>query len=125
MSLQPDRTGATTTPAIPEFAYNPTVKHVVVIGNGIAGVTAADHIRRRHPDCEIHLIGREKRALYNRMAIARLIYGRSAMQGLYLMPDSWYDERAITCWINTSRPVPDLRRHSIQHGACAGCRPPG
>ena len=28
----------------------PDVKHVVVIGNGIAGVTAADHLRRRHPE---------------------------------------------------------------------------
>ncbi|MGW4248504.1 NAD(P)-binding protein, partial [Nocardia sp. NPDC004722] len=30
---------------------------VVVIGSGIAGVTAADFIRRGHPDCEIHLVG--------------------------------------------------------------------
>ena len=30
--------------------------------------------------------------LYNRMGIARLIYGRSAMQGLYLNPDEWYEE---------------------------------
>ena len=102
MSLQPERKGATSTPVCAELAYNPSVKHVIVIGNGIAGVTAADFIRRNHPDCEIHLIGREKHALYNRMAIARLIYGRSAMQGLYLMPESWYDERKITCWINTA-----------------------
>ena len=27
------------------------------------------------------------------MGITRLIYGRSAMQGLYLMAESWYDER--------------------------------
>ena len=102
MSLQPERKSATTTPAISDFEYDRSVKHIVVIGNGIAGVTTAGHIRRQHPDCEIHLIGREKHALYNRMAIARLIYGRSAMQGLCLMPDSWYDERKITCWINTS-----------------------
>jgi nitrite reductase (NADH) large subunit len=74
---------------------------VVVIGNGIAGITAADHIRRNHPDCAIHVIGREKYHLYNRMAISRLIYGRSAMQGLSLMPESWYEERNITCWLNT------------------------
>jgi nitrite reductase (NADH) large subunit len=35
------------------------------------------------------------------MAITRLIYGRSAMSGLYLQPDAWYDERKITCWLNT------------------------
>jgi nitrite reductase (NADH) large subunit len=74
---------------------------VVVIGNGIAGVTAADYIRRNHPNCEIHLIGRERHHLYNRMGISRLVYGRSAMQGLYLMAEDWYDEHEITCWLNT------------------------
>jgi nitrite reductase (NADH) large subunit len=82
-------------------AYDPAIKSVVVIGNGIAGVTAADYVRRQHPGCAIHLIGREKHHLYNRMAITRLIYGRSAMSGLYLQPDAWYDERTITCWLNT------------------------
>ncbi len=81
--------------------YDETIKQVVIIGNGIGGVTAADYVRRNHPLCEIHLIGREKHPLYNRMAITRLIYGRSAMSGLYLQPDSWYDERKITVWLNT------------------------
>jgi ferredoxin len=35
-----------------------SVERVVVIGNGITGVTAADHVRRRHPGAEIHLIAR-------------------------------------------------------------------
>ena len=77
------------------------VKRVVVIGNGIAGVTAADAIRRRLPNAEIDVVGRERHHLYNRMAITRLIYGRSAMDGLYLMPPGWYDERRLTCWLNT------------------------
>jgi NAD(P)H-nitrite reductase large subunit len=74
---------------------------VVIIGNGIAGVTAADYVRRNHPDCEIHLVGRERHHLYNRMAITRLIYGRSAMSGLYLQPEEWYADKQITCWLNT------------------------
>jgi len=83
------------------FPYDKAIKKVVIIGNGIAGVTAADHVRRRHPTCEIHLIGRERHHLYNRMGITRLIYGRSAMSGLYLMPEKWYDDYAITTWLNT------------------------
>jgi nitrite reductase (NADH) large subunit len=72
-----------------------------MLGNGIAGVTAADHLRRRHPATNIDLIAEEPHHLYNRMGISRLVYGRSAMQGLYLNPDKWYDERAITTWLNT------------------------
>ncbi len=84
-----------------ELPSDAAIRSVVIIGNGIAGVTAADYVRRRHSDCEIHLISQERHQLYNRMAITRLIYGRSAMGGLYLQPDNWYDERRITCWLNT------------------------
>ena len=35
------------------------VERVVVLGNGIAGVTAADHVRRRHPLAQIDLVAEE------------------------------------------------------------------
>jgi NADPH-dependent 2,4-dienoyl-CoA reductase/sulfur reductase-like enzyme/ferredoxin len=88
-------------PASTTMEADPSIRSVVIIGNGIAGVTAADYVRRHHPTCEIHLVARERHNLYNRMAISRLVYGRSAMSGLYLQPDSWYEERNITCWLNT------------------------
>ncbi len=103
VSLKPER------PKVPSgnsisfklVQVDPEVNRVVVIGNGIAGVTAADHVRRRHPRCTIDLVGRESHHLYNRMGISRLIYGRSAMQGLYLLPESWYEEYKVTTWLNT------------------------
>lgn len=88
-------------PGAPAFTPDPTVRRLVIIGNGIAGATAADHARRLHPDCEIHVVGGEPHRLYNRMAISRLIHGRAAMQGLYLLPDDWYDAHEVTCWLNT------------------------
>lgn len=84
-----------------EFEQDNSIHRVVIVGNGIAGVTAADYIRRHHKDCEIHLIGAEKYPLYNRMAISKLIYGRTALQGLILMPDEWYVKRNIQQWLNT------------------------
>lgn len=93
---------------------DPAVKRVVIVGNGIAGVTAADHVRRNRPDCEIHLLGRERHHLYNRMAITRLVYGRSAMSGLYLQPDSWYEAQHITCWLNTTADRLDPGRQELR-----------
>jgi NADPH-dependent 2,4-dienoyl-CoA reductase/sulfur reductase-like enzyme/ferredoxin len=81
--------------------FDRSIVSVVVIGGGIAGVTAADFVRRGHPDCEIHLVGQESHALYNRMGISRLVYGRSAMQGLYLLPEQWYDDHGVYAWLNT------------------------
>lgn len=97
-------------------SYDRSIVSVVVIGNGIAGVTAADFVRRGHPDCEIHLIGQEPHALYNRMGISRLVYGRSAMQGLYLLPDGWYDEHGVTAWLNTVADRINLHRSHIHLG---------
>lgn len=101
VALTPDKPDIYRSSIVAGFKYDKSVERVVIVGNGIAGVTAADHIRRRHPHCEIHLIGRERHHLYNRMGITRLIYGRSAMQGLYLLPEQWYDDFNITCWLNT------------------------
>jgi NADPH-dependent 2,4-dienoyl-CoA reductase/sulfur reductase-like enzyme/ferredoxin len=96
------------------FAFDRSIERVVVLGNGIAGVTAADHVRRRHPLAQIDLVADEPHHLYNRMGISRLIYGRSAMQGLYLNPDGWYDEREITAWLNTrARKIDRLAREVI------------
>jgi nitrite reductase (NADH) large subunit len=113
VSLTPERvTGGVSTPA----SYDRSIVSVVVIGNGIAGVTAADFIRRGHPDCEIHLVGAEPHALYNRMGISRLVYGRSAMQGLYLLPEQWYDEHRVTAWLNTVATGIHLRSRLVRLG---------
>lgn len=100
IDLDPNVSGAGNE-LVPDFEISDSVKKVVIIGNGIAGVTAADYIRRYMPDCEINLVGMEKYPLYNRMGIAKLIYGHSGMQGLMLLPENWYQERNINFWLNT------------------------
>jgi NAD(P)H-nitrite reductase large subunit len=116
VSLTPDKAEAPSVSRVAGFNYDRGVERVVVIGNGIAGVTAADHLRRRHPECEIDLIAEEPHHLYNRMGISRLVYGRSAMQGLYLNPDAWYGERQITTWLNTRALAIDRARGEVTLG---------
>ena len=92
--------------------FDRSITSVVVLGNGIAGVTAADFVRRGHPDCEVHLVGMESHVLYNRMGISRLVHGRSAMTGLFLLDEQWYSDKSITMWLNTiaTRIDPAARR---------------
>ena len=80
---------------------DPSIANVVIVGNGIAANTVADHVRRLHPDCAIDIVGDELHPLYNRMGISRLVYGRSAMSGLVLHDDDWYERNSITAWLNT------------------------
>ena len=93
--------------------FDRSIVSVVVLGNGIAGVTAADFVRRGHPDCEIHVVGSESHVLYNRMGISRLVYGRSAMQGLYLLPEQWYDDHQVVAWLNTQASRIDLASRRV------------
>jgi nitrite reductase (NADH) large subunit len=116
VALTPDKKGAMTPSQIARMSYDRSIERVVVLGNGIAGVTAADHVRRRHPGCAIDLVAEEAHHLYNRMGISRLIYGRSAMAGLYLNPDAWYSERGIEPWLNTRALSIDRGRREVALG---------
>lgn len=78
------------------------VQRVVIVGNGVAGVTAASHMRRLHPDCSIDIVSRSPHPFYNRIAITRLIHRPQGLGSLQLMPDRWYEEQRITQWLNTS-----------------------
>ena len=115
VSLEVEKGSADSVPSMP---VDPSIRSVVIIGNGIAGVTTADFVRRNHPDCEIHVVAREPHPLYNRMGISRVVYGRTAMQGLYLLDDDWYDEHRITMWLNTQATaiVPSTRTVALGSG---------
>ena len=93
--------------------FDREIRRVVIIGNGVAGLTAADHVRRNHPECEIHLIGRENHNAYNRMAIAKLISTPTGVSGLQLLPEQWYAEHRITAWINTHVTKLDPKRREV------------
>lgn len=99
--------------ATPVVKADPSIKSVVIVGNGVAGLTAADHVRRNHPDCEIHLIGRENHNAYNRMAIAKLINTPVGVSGLNLLPEQWYAENRIKPWLNTHVRDIDSARQSV------------
>jgi len=117
VSLTPEPgSGGAGGPGAERGTYDRSIVSVVVLGNGIAGVTAADFVRRGHPDCEIHLVGSEPHVLYNRMGISRLVYGRSAMQGLSLLPAEWYDDHGITAWLNTLATAIDVDAHQVLLG---------
>jgi NAD(P)H-nitrite reductase large subunit len=50
------------------------------------------------------------------MAITRLIYGGSAMQGLFLMQDQWYERHRITTWLNTQVVAIDRDQRQVRLG---------
>jgi NADPH-dependent 2,4-dienoyl-CoA reductase/sulfur reductase-like enzyme len=62
------------------------MKHVI-LGNGPAGVIAAETIRKYSPKAEILMIGSEDAPPYSRMAIPYLLMGNIQESGTYLRKD--------------------------------------
>ena len=63
------------------------MKHVI-IGNGPAGVVAAETLRKRAPGDTVTLIGDEPEPPYSRMAIPYLLMGNIDEAGTYLRKDA-------------------------------------
>src|SRR5437868_6547401 len=63
------------------------MKHVI-IGNGPAGVVAAETLRKLDTDATITLIGDEPEPPYSRMALPYLMMGEIGEAGTYLRKDA-------------------------------------
>lgn len=68
------------------------MKHVI-IGNGPAGVVAAETLRRADAGAEVVLVGDEAEPPYSRMAIPYLLTGAIGEEGTYLRRDAGHYER--------------------------------
>jgi nitrite reductase (NADH) large subunit len=71
-------------------------QRLVIVGGGVAGVTAAIELRRVAPLAEIILIGGEPYDFYNRMALGKLIDETTSIDKLRLMPRDWHAQKGIT-----------------------------
>lgn len=67
------------------------MKHLI-LGNGPAGVIAAETLRKADPTCEITMVGAEDAPPYSRMAIPYLLVGNIDEQGTYIRKDPGYFE---------------------------------
>jgi nitrite reductase (NADH) large subunit len=78
------------TPAIAEGAMK-----VVIIGAGIAGISAAESLRTVSPTADISLLSKETELPYYRLNLTRLLAGEIGEQDLPIHPADWYKERKI------------------------------
>ncbi|MFP4188802.1 MAG: NAD(P)/FAD-dependent oxidoreductase [Halobacteriales archaeon] len=73
----------------------------VIIGDGIAGATAAETLRENDEDASITVITDEPEPLYNRINIKEFAKGKMAEDFIQIHDDSWYDERDIELMLDT------------------------
>ncbi|MFQ5559489.1 MAG: FAD-dependent oxidoreductase, partial [Nitrospinota bacterium] len=69
---------------------------IVIVGAGIAGLTAAETIREVSPDADIHLISNEDCLPYYRLNLTRFLAGETDQENLTIHPEEWYAEKRIS-----------------------------
>ncbi|PSP67727.1 NADH oxidase, partial [Halobacteriales archaeon QH_6_68_27] len=73
----------------------------VIIGDGIAGSSAAETIREADPDADITVITDEGEALYNRILIKEFAKGKLPEAPISIHEPGWYEERDIDLELDT------------------------
>lgn len=73
----------------------------VIIGDGIAGSSAAETIREADPAADITVLTDEGEALYNRILIKEFAKGKMPEGPISIHQPEWYDERDIELRLNT------------------------
>jgi NAD(P)H-nitrite reductase large subunit len=73
----------------------------VIIGDGVAGSSAAETLREEAPDADITVITDEGEALYNRILIKEFAKGKLPAAPISIHEPEWYEERGIDLVLNT------------------------
>lgn len=74
-----------------------TKKKLVLIGNGMAGVRAVEHLLKLSPEgYDITIFGAEPHPNYNRIMLSSVLAGGADMQEIVINDWDWYKENNIT-----------------------------
>jgi len=73
----------------------------VIIGDGIAGSSAAETVREADADADVTVITEEGEALYNRILIKEFAKGKLPEAPISIHDPGWYEEREIGLELNT------------------------
>jgi nitrite reductase (NADH) large subunit len=85
----------------------------VIIGNGVAGTTAAEQIRKRDRDGTITLITQEPHSFYSRIRLIDFLADEATLQDIILKTDQWYQKLQITLATHTHVTQIDPEAHTI------------
>ena len=86
----------------------------VIIGDGVAGSSAAETLREEEPDADITVVTDEGEALYNRILIKEFAKGKLPEAPISIHDESWYADRDIDLELDTLVVDVDVDAHTIE-----------
>lgn len=72
----------------------------LIIGNGVAGTTAAERIRDKDPSGRIVIVAEEPYPFYSRIMLINYLAGEIDEKALYLKSSAWYKDNSIELLLN-------------------------
>ena len=94
---------------------------IVIIGNGVAGITCARHLRKRSSALEITVISSETPHFFSRTALMYIYMGHMRYEHTKPYEDSfWKKSRIELCYDHVARIDPSERRIHLKRGAPMG-----
>jgi NAD(P)H-nitrite reductase large subunit len=76
-------------------------RRYVVLGNGIAGQTCAEELRKQDSECSIVMIAAERHPLYNRVALPRFLRGQVREEKVLMRTVEDYQKRSLEIHFET------------------------
>ncbi|MCH9853441.1 MAG: FAD-dependent oxidoreductase [Alphaproteobacteria bacterium] len=77
-------------------------KKIVVVGNGVAGMSTVQYLRKLSPNADITVLTNEIYSFYNRMGISKLLENKLySTESMILLPPDWYDQHRVKQMLNT------------------------
>ncbi len=85
----------------------------LIVGNGVAGTTAAEQIRKQDQDGRITIVANEDLPFYWRIQLNELISGEKAEENLVAKDKGWYQKQQIHLELNTLITGGDADKHTL------------
>jgi len=76
------------------------ILHIVIVGNGVAGVTAARTIKTKNPETRVSIYTDESYQYYPRPRLYEVLSGEAELQEVYMFSGEWYEKKGITVHLN-------------------------
>jgi len=86
---------------------------IIIIGGGIAGISAIKAIRETDSTTEIHMISNERFYPYNRLRLTKGLFGNLSSEDILLQKKEWYEINKVNLHIDKEVTWIDVKEHEV------------
>ena len=87
--------------------------NVVIVGNGVAGVTAARIIKEKNPETLVSIYTDESYHYYPRPRLYEVLSGEAKPREVYMFSEEWYEKKGIMVQLNEKALSIDIDRKEL------------